>query len=100
MTLEETTEAILVAAEAQDMAALEDARKQREEAMAALSSLPPTMALRNAVADSIKAGEQARRALRIMKQRMRDESRRLTLIESGFVQGLRSADPHRIDYKG
>jgi hypothetical protein len=100
MTLEETTEAILVAAEAQDLAALEEARKQREEAMAALSTLSPTIALRNAVADSIKAGEDARRALRIMKQRMRDESRRLAQIESGFLHGLGGSVPHRIDCKG
>jgi hypothetical protein len=99
MTLEETTVAILAAAEAEDLVALEKARLLREEAMAALGSNPPSPELCSAVQASIAAGKEAKRALRAIKQRVRGESQRLATIESGFVRGLRSAGTH-IDFKG
>lgn len=100
MTLEQTTQRILAAADAQDLAALEAASKLRESVIAALASAPPTSQLRNAVAASIAAGEQARRAIRVIKQRLRNESRRLSNIETGFVRALRPLPAHRIDCKG
>jgi hypothetical protein len=100
MTLIQTTERILAAAEAQDLAALKAASIEREAAIAALDSLPPTPALRNAVAASIAAGEEAKRAIRAIKQRARNESRRLVNIEHGFLHALRPAARLRIDCKG
>lgn len=100
MTLEETTRLILVAAELQDLAAIQSACKEREAAMAALGSQPPTEELRDAVAQSIDAGEEAKRTIRLIKQRIRNESRRLARIETGFVSALRPAPKPRIDCKG
>jgi hypothetical protein len=100
MTLAQTTERILAAAEAQDLAALQAAGKARAAAMGALNSMPPTPALRNAMAASIAAGEEAKRAIRVIKQRIRNESRRLANIEHGFLRALRPVARHRIDCKG
>ncbi len=100
MTLEQTTQRILAAASAQDLAALEAASKLRQSAIAAISSAPPTPLLRNAVAASIAAGEEAKRAIRVIKQRIRNESRRLSNIETGFVRALRPLAAHQIDCKG
>ena len=75
MTLEQTTRLILSSAELQDVAALQAAGEEREAALAKLRSLPPTEELRDAVAESLKAGEEARRTIRLIKQRIRNESR-------------------------
>jgi hypothetical protein len=100
MTLEQTTRLILSAAELQDLAALLAAGQERQAALANLGSLPPTEQLRNAVVESLKAGEEAKRTIRLIKQRIRNESRRLERIETGFVRALRPAISHRIDYHG
>jgi hypothetical protein len=100
MTLEQTTRRILAAVELQDLGALEAASKEREAAIAALASIPATPELRESVAASIAAGEEARTAMRVIKQRLRRESRRLTHIENGFVRALRAPVTHRIDCKG
>lgn len=99
MTLKQTTRLILSAAELQDLAALQAAGEERETALARLGSLPPTEELRDAVAESLKAGEEAWRTIRLIKQRIRNESRRLERIETGFVSALRPARTHRIDCK-
>ncbi|MGA3188610.1 MAG: hypothetical protein ABSF22_16010 [Bryobacteraceae bacterium] len=100
MTLEQTTELILAAAAALDPAALEEAGRERQAAIARLGLLKPTLALRDAVACSLAAGEAAKRALRAIKQHTRNESRRLANIEHGFVRALHPAARHRIDCKG
>jgi hypothetical protein len=100
MTLEQSTQRILAAAEAQDLALLEAAGRMREEAIAALASAPPTPVLRSALEGSIVAGEEARRAIRAIKQRIRGESRRLANIEKGFVRALRPGAEHRVDCQG
>jgi hypothetical protein len=100
MTLEQTTRLILSATELQDLAALQAAGEEREAVLAKLGSLPPTEELRNTVAESLKAGEEARRTIRLIKQRIRNESRRLERIESGFIRVLRPAGPQRIDCEG
>jgi hypothetical protein len=100
MTLEETTEFILAAVEAEDLASLQAASKLREVAMAALASMEPTLALRASVAASIAAGERAKRAIASIRQRIRGESRRLATIESGFVRAQQSAAAPHIDCKG
>jgi hypothetical protein len=100
MTLEQTTRLILAAAELQDLAALQAAGEEREAALAKLGSLPPTEELRDAVAESLQAGEEARRTIRLIKQRTRNESRRLERIETGFLRALRPAGPQRIDCRG
>jgi hypothetical protein len=100
MTLEQTTRLILSASELQDLTALHAAGVEREAAIANLGSLPATEELRNALLDSLKAGEEARRTIRLLKQRVRHESRRLENIETGFICALRPAGPHRIDCKG
>ncbi len=100
MKLEQTTRRILAAAEAQDLPALQAASKEREAAMATLASLPPTPALRDAVAASIAAGEEAKRSIRAIRQRVRKDSRRLAHIEDGFVSALRPVTTHRVDCKG
>lgn len=100
MTLEQTTHLVLSAAELQELGALEAAGKERASALAALGSLAPTPELRDAVAASIEAGEEAKRTIRAIKQRSRSESRRLERIEAGFVRALRPAAGHRIDCKG
>lgn len=99
MTLEQTTKLVLSAAELQDLDVLQAAGEEREAALAKLASLPPTEELRNAMAESLKAGEEARRTIHLIKQRIRNESRRLERIETGFVRALRPAGPHRIDCK-
>ena len=100
MTLEQSTQRILAAVEAQDLALLGAAGKMREEAIAVLASAPATPMLRNAVAESIAAGEEARQAIRAIKQRIRGESRRLANIERGFVRVTRLGVGHRVDCKG
>lgn len=100
MTLEQITKRMLVAAEAQDLEGLEAACIERKTAIAKLASIPPTPALRDAVAASIAAGEEARRATRALKHRMRRDSRRLSSIEEGFLQALLPVARHQIDYKG
>jgi len=100
MTLEQTTRLMLAAAELQDLAALEAAGKEREAALAALGSMPPTEELRDAVAQSIEAGEEAKRTIQLIKHRIRNESRRLARIELGFVKALRPAAKPRIDCQG
>jgi hypothetical protein len=99
MTLEETTSRMLAAAEAEDLGALLAALKDRESAIAALASIQPTVELRNAVEASIAAGEEARRAIRAIKQRIRTVSRRLANIEGGFLRVLTPVK-HQIDCKG
>ncbi len=100
MTLERITKRMLAAAEAQDLAALQAISKERQSAIAKLASAPPTPALRDAVAASIAAGEQAKRAIRAINQRLRKNSRRLSHIEEGFLHALLPVARHRIDYKG
>lgn len=100
MTLEQSTTRILAAVEAQDLDAFQEASKEREAAIAALASIPPTPALRDAVARSIAAGEAAQRTIRAIRQRLRKESRRLANIEHGFVRALRPAAKHQIDCQG
>jgi len=100
MTLEQTTRRVLAAADAQDLAALEAASRQREFAIAGLSSVPPTPELRDAVAASIAAGEEAKRTLRTIQRRLRKDSRRLANIEHGFLRSLAPAAKHQIDCKG
>lgn len=100
MTLENSTERILAAVATQNFEALEAGVKQREAAMAAIASAPPTFLLRDAIAASLAAGEEAKRALRVLRQRMRHESRRLSNIEQGFVQALRPAPSYQVDCKG
>ncbi len=100
MTLDETTQHILAAVELQDLAALQEAAKERERAIAELASIPPTAALRDAVARSLAAGEEAKLTIRAIRQRIRKESRRLASIEHTFVRALRPATMHQIDCKG
>jgi hypothetical protein len=100
MTLDETTRRILASADAQDLAALERAAHERQAAIAKLASLPPTPELREAVARSIQAGEEAQRAIRSIRHRIRKESRRLATIEHGFVRALRPTAKHQFDYQG
>jgi hypothetical protein len=100
MTLEQSTQRILAAVEAQDLDGLQGASKERDRAIATLASLPPTAALRDAVAASIAAGEEAKRTIRTIRQRVRRESRRLERIEDGFVKALRPVVHHRVDCRG
>lgn len=100
MTLEQITKRMLAAAEAQDLAGLQAACAERKAAMATLASMPPTPALRDAIAASIAAGEEARRAIRALKLQMRRDSRRLSNIEEGFLHALLPVVMHKIDYEG
>jgi hypothetical protein len=100
MTLEQTTEWILRAASAQDLEGLRAAGEERQSAIAALSSVPPTQALRDAVAASIGAGKEARRAIHAIRQQLRKEGRRLANIDRGFLRTQTPAAAHRIDCQG
>jgi hypothetical protein len=100
MTLEQTTWWILCAVETEDLEALEKASQERVSAMQMLASIPPTLELREAVAASIAAGEEARRAIRSIRQRARKDSRRLENIEQGFLRALLPAAHPQIDYEG
>jgi hypothetical protein len=100
MTLEQTTRHILAAADAQDLAALQSASEMRESALAELHSMRPTPELCQDVTASIAAGETAKRTLRVIKQRLRNESRRLTHIEDGFMRALLPPEKHQVDCKG
>ncbi len=100
MTLEETTRRMHEAAQAEDLGALMTALKDREAALSALASLPPTLELRDAVEASIEAGEEARRAIQAITQRIRTVSRRLANIDQGFLKVLVPVGKHRVDCKG
>jgi hypothetical protein len=100
MTLEQTTRLILAAADLQNLGALEAAAKERQTALARIDSMPATQELRDAIASSLQAGDQAKRTIRLIRQRARHESRKLDRIETGFVHALRPAAPHRIDCRG
>jgi hypothetical protein len=99
MTLQQTTRRIQKAAEAQDLEALQAASIERATAIAALASIVPTPTLREAVAASIAAGDEARRAIHSIRQRIRKDSRRLANIQHGFLRALLPS-AHRIDCKG
>jgi hypothetical protein len=99
MTLDETTRLIRAAAGTEDLDGLQQARIQRDAAIAALATLPPTEELRASLADAIAAGEEARRALGLIKQRLRSESRRLAAIQTGFLRALRIPETPHFDYK-
>jgi len=100
MTLEQTTRRILAASDAQDLEALQAASKERESAIAMLASLEPTPALRDAVAASLQAGEEAKRTIHSIRQRLRKDSRRLANIEHGFLRVHAPAAKHQIDCQG
>jgi hypothetical protein len=100
MTLEQTTRLVLAAVELQDLEALQAAGKARESAIAGLNLLAPTPALRDAVAASIAAGDEARKSIRVIRQRIRKESRRLANIEHGFLRALVPWATHQVDCKG
>jgi predicted RNase H-like nuclease (RuvC/YqgF family) len=100
MTIEQTTERIRSAAEAQNMAALQAANVERKTMIATLKSLPPSQQLRDAIAASLQAGEEAKRTIRLIKQCLRNDSRRLANIDDGFIRALRPVSVSRINYKG
>jgi hypothetical protein len=100
MNLEQTTRMVLAAADLQDLGALEVAGRERAPAISALASFPATEILREAAAASFQAGEEAKRAIRLIRQRLRKESRRLEHIETGFLRALQPAASHRVDCKG
>jgi hypothetical protein len=100
MTLEQSTRLVLAAVELHDLEALQAAGKARASAIAGLGFLSPTPALRDAVAASIAAGDEAKKSIRLIRQRIRKESRRLERIEHGFLRALAPAAMHRIDCKG
>jgi len=99
MTLEQNTRRIFAAVEAQELEALQASLKERAAAIAMLASIPPTPALRDAVEASIAAGEEAKRAIRAIQQRLRKESRRLANIKQGFLLVSPPAT-HQIDCNG
>jgi hypothetical protein len=100
MTLERTTKMVLAAVELQDLGALEAAGKERAATISGLAAIPPTPELREALTEALKAGEEARRAIRLIKQRLRKETRRLEKIEIGFLSALRLPPRHRVDCSG
>jgi hypothetical protein len=99
MTLEQATRLILAAAAAHDLEALQAASNERKSSIAMLASIPPTPALRDAVEASIAAGEEARRAIRAIQQRLRKDHRRLANIKHGFLR-VQIPATHRIDCQG
>jgi hypothetical protein len=99
MTLEQTTRLTIAAADAHDLEALQAASNERKSSIAMLASIPPTPALRDAVEASITAGEEARRAIRMILQRLRQDHRRLVNIKHGFLRAQIPAR-HQIDCQG
>jgi hypothetical protein len=97
MNLEQTTRLVLAAVDLQDLGALEVAGRERAVAIAVVASLPATEDLRAAAEASFQAGEEAKHAIRLIKQRIRKESRRLDHIETGFLRALQPAASHRVD---
>jgi hypothetical protein len=100
MTLEQTTEHIRSAAEAQNLEALQAANIERKALIVALKALPPSQELRAAIAASLEAGEEAKRSIRLIKQCLRNDSRRLANIDDGFIRALRPVSVSRINWKG
>ena len=100
MNFKESTLSIRAAVEVQSLSGLQAASKERDAAIAAFGALPPSSNLCEAVADSIAAGEEAKNALSLIKQRMRSESRRLADIEQGFLRTMRGEAAPHIDCKG
>jgi hypothetical protein len=100
MTLEQSTENIRSAAEAQNLEALQAANVERKAVIAALKSQPPSPQLRDAIAASLQAGEEAKRTIRLIKQCLRNDSRRLANLEDGFIRALRPVSVSRINCKG
>jgi hypothetical protein len=99
MTLDQTTLLVRAATASQELEALELACGERQAAIAAALSLPPSEELRESIAASLVAGEEATHTLRMIKHRARTEVRRLANIESGFLRAPEPQDPH-IDYTG
>jgi hypothetical protein len=93
MTLEQTTSRIQAAVQARDIDALQAAAKERASAIALLPSLSPTPELRDAIAASIAAGEEARRTIRATRRRVGN-------IQHGFLRALTPAAKHQVDCKG
>jgi ribosome recycling factor len=100
MTLERTTKMVLAAVELQDLGTLEAAGKERAAAIAGLGAIPPTPELRQSLTEALAAGEEARRSIRLIRHRLRKESRRLEKIETGFLGALRLPPRHRVDCSG
>ncbi|HVO97794.1 MAG TPA: hypothetical protein VMT15_06995 [Bryobacteraceae bacterium] len=100
MRLGESTLLIRAAAEARDLEALELARRERDAAIASLGGLPPSEELLTALRESLAAGEEATRALRLIKQKIRQESGRLAAIEAVFLRALREPEARHIDCQG
>jgi hypothetical protein len=104
MILDRSTARILAAAKLEDLALLESARHFRQDDIASLGSSlgsgQPSVELCDSIAASIAAGEEAKRAIRVIKHRLLRESRRLANIENGFLCGERLPLNPRLDYKG
>ena len=75
MTLEQATDAVLAAIEAEDLGALAQALEMRAEAIRATAAPSP---------EAIEGGERASRALQSLQQRLAAESARLNQIQGGY----------------
>lgn len=100
MTIEQTNESALAAAEAGDLDALEQALRQRVQALADLKNTPPSIQLAARMADALEAGESILLALLALKQRLGCESSRLARLESGLRAGLGFSRKTSISYRG
>ena len=83
MTLEQNTRRILKAVEAQDLEALQAASKERESAIAIarVTRTHARVTRCRGCAASLQAGEEAKRTIHSIRQRLRKDSRRLANID-------------------
>ena len=85
MTLEQATQAVLTAVEAEDLGALARAIEERQEA---LRTTP------RPGREVLDLGERACRALQTLKQRWAAEDSRLHQLRLGFVESAAAVNPH------
>jgi hypothetical protein len=88
MTLEQATEAVLAAIDAEDLEAVARAVTERGSALqaAADAGTEPTLGV-------IEKGQQACQALIALQQKWAFESARLSQFEAGFARSLEPAEP-------
>lgn len=100
MTLEESTQRLTAAIEAEDFTAIAKALEARAAAIAEFGESTPSPASIATGESALRAGETAWLRLQALKQRIATGSRRLAQIQEGFVESLRPSRPSHVDFRG
>jgi hypothetical protein len=100
MTLEESTQRLTAAIEAEDFIAISKALDARAASIAEFGHSDPSPVSLAAGEKALRAGESAKLMLQALKQRTATESRRLSQIQESFVEILRRSRRSQVDYRG